>query len=195
MQAFRHWKSIQKCKLPSFFHTNTMALHHAHWLGLMAPDSNISFKWFLTSSTNGSGICLNRSLKGLSSVTFIICSLEWVQPNSAGSNENMSWYLARRQQAASASSGVHKSRPLKSNSLNNFPCLCLTVSLGVWESLDSSAPSTNCSPLGGSGTGDAATTLATGVFFWRVCEYAVLFHTTTTAFYCLSSTQCMCSAQ
>ena len=36
--------------------------------------------------------------------------------------------------------------------------------------------------LGGSGTGNAATALATGVFFQRVCEYAVLFHTTTTAF-------------
>ena len=30
-----------------------MALHQALWLGLMAPDSNISFKWFLTSSTSG----------------------------------------------------------------------------------------------------------------------------------------------
>ena len=73
-----------------------MALHQALWLGLMAPDSNISFKWFLTSSTiSGGGIHLNHSLKGVSSVTFIICSVEWVQPNSAGSNESMSWYLAR----------------------------------------------------------------------------------------------------
>ena len=37
--------------------------------------------------------------------------------------------------------------------------------------------------LGGhSGTGDAATVLATGVFFQRVCEYAVLVCTTMTAF-------------
>ena len=108
--------------------------------------------------------------------------MEWVQPNSAGSNENTSWYLTRSQWATSASSWIQESRSFKSNLLNNFPCHCLTVSLGVWESWDSSAPSSNCSPLGGSGRGNAATALATGVFFQRVCEYAVLFHTTTTAF-------------
>ena len=131
--AFKQWKLIQKCKSPSFFHTNTTALHHALWLVLMAPDSNISFKWFLTSSTIGGGICLNCSLKGVPSVTFIICSLEWVQPSSARSNENMSWYLARSWQAVSANSRVHESRPLRSNSSNNLPCLCLTVSAGVGE--------------------------------------------------------------
>ena len=36
--------------------------------------------------------------------------------------------------------------------------------------------------LGDSGTSDAATALVTGVFLQRVCEYAVLFCTTTTAF-------------
>ena len=59
--------------------------------------------------------------KGVSSVTFIIWSMEWVQPNSAGSNEKTSWYLARSWQAASASSGLQESRPLKSNLSNNFP--------------------------------------------------------------------------
>ena len=148
MWVFRQQKLIQKFKLPSFFCTKTMALDHALWLGLMAPDSNISFKWFLTSWTNGGRIHLNHSLKGVSSVTFIICSMEWVLPNSAGSNENTSWYLARSQWAASASSGVQESRPLRSNSLNNFPCLCLTVSLGVWESWDSSAPLAIAHPQG-----------------------------------------------
>ena len=108
--------------------------------------------------------------------------MEWVQPNSVGSNENTSRYLARSQQAASASSGVHKSRLLKSNSSNNLPYLCLTVSLGVWESWDLSAPSHNCSPSGGSGTGNVATALATIVFLQKVCKYAVLFCTTTTVF-------------
>ena len=165
MEAFRQQKSIQNCKLLSFFCTNTTALHQALWLDLMAPDSNISCGWLLTSSTKGGGICLNCSLKGLSSVTFIVCSVEWVQPNSIGSKENTSWYLAKSQHVASVSSGVQESRPLKSNSSNSLPCLYLTVSLGVWESLNSSAPSNNCSPSGGLGTGDAATTLATGVFF------------------------------
>ena len=36
--------------------------------------------------------------------------------------------------------------------------------------------------LRGFNTGDAATALSTGVFLQRVCEYVVLFHTTTTAF-------------
>ena len=111
----------------------------------------------------------------------MICSVEWVQPNSAGSNENTSWYLARSQWAVSTNSGVQESRLLKSNSSNNFPCLCLTVSLGVWKSVDLPIPSCNPLDLGGPGTVDTAATLATGVF-WRVCRYAVLFLTTTTAF-------------
>ena len=61
-----------------------------------------------------------------------VCSVEWVQPNSTASNENMSWYSAKSQQAASSSSGAQESNPLKSNSSNNLPCLCLAVSLGVW---------------------------------------------------------------
>ena len=59
-------------------------------LCLMAPDSSISFRWFLTSSTIGGGIRLKCSLNGVSSVTFMVCSVEWVHPSSAGSNENMS---------------------------------------------------------------------------------------------------------
>ena len=114
----------------------------------MAPDSNISHRWFQTSSTNSEEIYLNCSLNGVSSVTFIVCSVEWVQPNSTGSNENTSWYLARSQWAASASSGAQESRPLKSNSSNNLLCLCLMVSLGVWGSWDSSSPSSNCSSSG-----------------------------------------------
>ena len=170
MQAFKQWKSIQKCRPPPFFHTSTTALHQALWLGLMALDSNMSFKWFLTSSTSGGGIHLNHSLKGVLSVTFMICSMEWVQPNSAGSNENTSWYLVRSQWAASANSGVQKSRLLKSNSSNNLPYLCLTVSLGVWKSGDLLVPSHNPLDSGGLGTGNAATAQATGVFFQRVCR-------------------------
>ena len=132
---------MQNCRPPSFFLTHTTALHQALWLGQISPDSNISSRLFGTSSTNGGGIHLNHSLKGVSSITFIVCSMEWVQPNSTGSNENMSWYLGRSQQAASASSGAQESKPLKSNSLNNLPCLCLTVSLGVWGPWGSSTPS------------------------------------------------------
>ena len=140
---------------------------------------------------------LNYSLNRVSSVIFIMCYVEWVQPNSAGSNENTLWYLTRSQQAASTSLGAQESRPLKSNSSNNLLCLCLTVSLGVCGSWDSSAPSSNCSPSGGSGTSNTATALATRVFFWRVCEYAVLFLTTMTAFLlpCINSVYIFCTVR
>ena len=131
---------MQNHRPPSFFLTSTTALHQALWLGWIAPDSSISHKWFQTSSTNGGGICLNHYLKGVSSISFIMCSIEGVQPNSTGSNEDMSWYSARRQQAASASLGTQESNPLKSNSSNSLPCLCLTVNLGVWGPWGSSSP-------------------------------------------------------
>ena len=35
--VLRYQKSIQKCRAPSFFLTNTTALHHALWLGWIAP--------------------------------------------------------------------------------------------------------------------------------------------------------------
>ena len=166
MQACRQQKLIQNHNLPSFLCTNTTALHQALWLGLTAPDSNISCRWLLTSSTNGGGIHLKCFLKGMSLlVTFMVCSVEWVEPNLAGFNENTSWYLARSWCTASTHSGAQESRLLKFNSSNNLPCLCLTVSLGVGESCNSSTPYNNCSPSGSLGTGDAATTLATRVFF------------------------------
>ena len=118
---------MQKRRLASFSLTSTMALHQVLWLGLMALDSNISPRWFLTSSTISSGIHLNCSLKGVSSVTFIVWSAECVQPSSARSNKNTSWYSARSQQAASVNSGAHDSRPLKSSSSNSLPCLCLQL--------------------------------------------------------------------
>ena len=124
---------MQNCKLPSFFLTNTTTLHQALWLGQKVPDSSISCRWFQTSPTNGGGICLNCSLKGVSSLTFIMCSVEWVQPNSVESNENTSWYSAKSQQAASTSPGGQESNPLRSSSLNNFPCLYLTVNLGAGD--------------------------------------------------------------
>ena len=65
-------KCIDSC--PSF-QTNTTALHHALWLGPIAPESNISHRYAQTSSTNDGGICLNHSLNGASSVTLITCQL------------------------------------------------------------------------------------------------------------------------
>ena len=163
-------RNLHSRRPPSFFCTSTMALHQVLWLGLMAPDSNISLRWFLTSSTIGGGFHLNHSLKGVLSVTFIVCSVEWMQPNSARSNENTSWYLARSRWAASINSGAHELRPLKSSSSNSLPCLCLTVNFGVWRLGCISSLSWKLLDLGGSGTGNVATTLAMGNFFQRVWE-------------------------
>ena len=147
---------MQNCRLPSFFLTNTTALHQALWLGLIGPDSSISCRWFQTSSTSGRGIHLNHS------VTFIMCSVELVQPHSAGSNENTLWHLARSRWVASTSPGGQASNPLKSSSSNSFPCLCLTVNLRVWRCWGSSPPSCNWTSMSGLGTGSATTALATG---------------------------------
>ena len=182
MQALKCWKSIQKHRPPSFFQTNTTALHHTLWLGQIVPESNMSHKCLQTSSTKGGGICLNQSLKGLSSVTLITCSVESVQPSSLGSSEKTSWSLAKRDQVEATSSGGQDSNLLRSNSSNNFSCLCFTVSLGVWWLWTPSDTSIKAVCTGSSGTHVTVTALATGVFFLRVWGYAILFLTTTVTF-------------
>ena len=129
--ALRCQKSIQNCWLPSFFLTNTTALHHVFWLGQIAPESNISCKCLWTSSMRGRGIHLNHSLNGVSSVTLTTCYIEWVQLSLLGSNEKTSWYLAKRDWAEAISSGGHDSNLLRSNSQNNFSCLCFLPNLGI----------------------------------------------------------------
>ena len=161
---------MQNCRPPSFFLTNTTTLHHALWPDWIVPDSNISLRCFWTSSTKGGGIHLNCSLKGVSSITFIVCSVEWVQSNSAGSNKNTSWYLAKSQWAAFTISGGQESNSLKSSSSNSFPCHCLTVSFGAQGSWGSFSPSSNWAPTGDSGNGVTKTALATRAFFQRVCK-------------------------
>ena len=113
----------------------------------MVPDSSISLRCFWTTSTRGRGTNLNHSLKGVSSVTLIVCLVEWVQPNSAGSNEKTTWYLAKSQWAASASSWGHEVSPLRSNSSNSLPCLCLVVKLGRWGFWGPSSPLAPWSPV------------------------------------------------
>ena len=129
--ALRWWKSIQKCKPPSFFLTSRAALYQAPLLGHMVPTSSISHKWLQTSSTKGRGICLNYSLKGVSSVTLITYLVEWMQPSSIGSNEKTSWYLAKSCQVESSNSGGHDYKPLKSSSvplsLSNSQLRCVRV--------------------------------------------------------------------
>ena len=128
--ALRWQKSIQKHRPPSFFLTSTTMLHHTLWLGHMVPKSSISCRWLQTSSTKG-GICQNCSLKGISLVILIMCSVEWVQPSSLGSKEKTSWYLTRSDWAEPTSPRGHDSKPLRPSSSNNLSCLCFTVNLDV----------------------------------------------------------------
>ena len=161
----------------------------------MVPASSISCKWLQTSSTKSGGIHLNCSLKGVSSVALIICSVEWVQPNSVGSNKKALWYLAKSCWTESVNSRGHDSNPLRSSSSNSFPCLCLTVNLVVWGPWGLSAPSGNLVSTGGSGTAVVATTLATGVFSWE-CGGRLYYFSPPWLHSCyLSSAQCMHFAQ
>ena len=168
MWALRWQKSIQKCRPLSIFQTNTTVLHHELWLGQIVPESNISHRCTWTPSTSGGGIHLNYSLNGVLLVTLITCSVTWVQTSLLGSREKTSWYSAKRNWAESASLGGQDSNPLRSNSSNNFSCLCFMVSFGIRRSC---APSnTFIMPvcIGGSGTQVTAAALTTGVFFLRV---------------------------
>ena len=86
----------------------------------------------ILASPKGGGLHLNDSLKGVMSATLIICLVEWVQPNSAGSNEKTLWYSVKRHWADSANSRGHNSNPLRTSSSNILSCLCLMVNLGTW---------------------------------------------------------------
>ena len=89
-------ESTQKCSDPSFFLTNTTALHHGDWLGCIAPTSSISQSEVHTSSKDGGGICLNHSLNGSLSVMWISCLIALVQPSSFPSNKKMLWKAKMR---------------------------------------------------------------------------------------------------
>ena len=164
-------KSMQNCRLPSFFCTNTTALHQALWLGLIAPDSNISCRWFWTSSTNGGGIHLNHSLKGVSSITFILCSMEWVQPNSTGSNENTSWYLARSCAGSICQLGGPGVQATQVQFIEQFTMSLPNGQSGGMGILGLISPLQQLDFFRGFRHRQCCyCTLATRVFFWRVCE-------------------------
>ena len=170
---------MQKWRLPSFFRTNTITLHHTLWLGQIMPESNISQKCVWTSSTNSSWICLNHSLNGMSPVTLITCLLERVLPSLLGSREKMPCYSAKRDWVELASLGGQDSNPLRSNFLNSFSCLCSVVSFCGLIPWTPSNASFIPGPICGSGIQLAATALATRTFFFKVWGNTILFLITT----------------
>ena len=129
--ALSLWKSVKKCRPPSFLYTSTTALHHGLWLGQIVPTSNI-FMCAWTSSTIKGGILQNLSLKGLSSKTLISCFAKSVQTNSPGSKERMSIHSANRAWAAIWLLSDHLSRPDKSSCWKRNFLLCSTVILFCW---------------------------------------------------------------
>ena len=141
---------MQNHRPPSFFLTNTTTLHHALWLDQTAPDSSISHRWFQTSSTNSGGIYMNHSLKGVSSATFYhvfgrvgaaqFCGVQWKHIVVLGQEPVGGIYQLQRPRIQPHSNPVH---------WIVFPCLCLTVNLGVWGSWGLSTPSCNWASVGG----------------------------------------------
>ena len=131
---------MQNHRLPSFFLTNTTALHQALWLGLIVPDSSISCRWFWTSSTSSRGICLNHSLKRVSSVTFIICLVEWVQANSVGSNENTC------HGTQPGAGGQHQPAPGAKNTTHSNPVHWIISHAFAWQSIWGYKDSGACQP-------------------------------------------------
>ena len=89
VHALRHLKSMQNQRDPSFFHTNTTALHQGDWLGWKVPASSISLSDAQTSSSKSGGMCLKHSLKCSSSLMQISCLIALVHPSSLGSSTKM----------------------------------------------------------------------------------------------------------
>ena len=69
-------KSMQKHRVPSFFQTNTTALHHGDQLRHITPTSSMSLSEVCTSSRSSGGMHLNHSLKGSLLLMLIFCSIQ-----------------------------------------------------------------------------------------------------------------------
>ena len=163
---------MHKCRLSSFLHTKTTALHHGLWLGQIAPASNISFIYTQASSSIRGGILWNLSLKGSSSTTLISCFAKSVKPNSPGSMEKMSWYSVNRAWAATQFLFDHLSRPYKSSCWKSNFFLC-------WIPYISSIFSRVSGVTFTGGTAFAATTWVTLTPLVIVIQVAIRFYTTT----------------
>ena len=74
--------------------------------------------------------------------------VEWVQPSSARSNENTSWYSARRWHASSTNSGAHNSNHLSLTHQTAYCTFCLIISWRVWWSEFASSSTSKPSGLG-----------------------------------------------
>ena len=169
---------MQNHRPQDFLCISTTALHHCLWLGWIAPPSNISS-------------CVHRphppqvgefpriSLKGSSSRTQMSCFARSVQPNSPGSKEKMSWYLASRTLAAAWFLSDHPSRPDNSSCWKSISLLHSTDILVCWIPWISSSFSSVPSATSTWATAFMATTWVTLMPLAMVIWVTVRFFTAT----------------
>ena len=156
----------------------TTALHQGLLLGQIAPACNMSFTCVLTFSNRGGWMHLNRSLKGSSSVTLILCLTWLVHPSSLSSREKTSWYSLNNLWVHSAFSAGHLSKPERSRLAISFSWHSATLRVGLGFSNSSKyscIPSFNW----GCGTSLQACTQAT---FWPFPKWIgnpIMLHSTT----------------
>ena len=110
----------------------------------------------------------------------ISCFARSVQPNSPGSKEKMSWYLANRMQAATWFPLDHPSRPDKSSCWKSTSLLLSTDILVCWIPCTLSSSSKVPGTTSTWGTGFTATTWVTLMPLAIVTRMAVRFFATTT---------------
>ena len=169
VQAFSFCKLIQNLSPPSFLWTRTTALLRADLLGLMAPTLSMWSRCSFTSSRRPEGMFLGLSLKGLGSVTLVLCSTALVHPILPSSNAKISWYSTSKFRAFSLFSSVQDLRPKSLSSWKRTFLLSLTDSpahpslVHLQIQRVSTVPSTTTVP----GTSLAVTILATAVPFNR----------------------------
>ena len=124
------------------------------------------------------------SLKGLGSVTSILCSAAAVHPISPSSSMKISLYSASRFKAFSLFSSVQYSRPESSSFLKRTFLLPLMESpvqpslAHLWVQSAPTVPSTTTV----SGTSFATTILATGVPFFTTIGWSLVLYSWTSVF-------------
>ena len=184
LSSCRHWDSGNLCKsedsYPSFEPTPLHYTTHCGW-GKSHMNLTSLTGGAQTSSTNGRRICLNHSLNGTSSATLITCLVEWVQLSLLGSKEKMSWYST--QETGQNPPALVAKIPIHSNLASwTVSPVCFIVSFSIWMPWASSNASIILGYICGSDTQLATTALVTGIFFFTVWGYAILFLTTMVTF-------------
>ena len=171
------WKSMQKCRIPSFFQTNTTALHQGDWLGHITPTSPMSLSEVCTSSRSGRRMHLNHSLKGSPLLMWILCSITLMHPGSFPSSAKMSWKAKTSSFVAATLLRVQLLRPSKFSFSRNLFSHMANVMGSCTASVPRAAPISVVNSTGGISKTD--TKHATLTPFFRKIGLSDLFLTMT----------------